>query len=145
MYHRSCRVVLCLLPLLYAYLFKPARPSSPFSAPQQSRFAAFVHRVRRRGNSLSSQNQRDRTGYAAIDQDEDGSSDGGDRDEQDAPRGLKGWEHALFWLPAFCDICGTTVSRRGFLLWMRDNTVDERRRTMMLIDRAMSSVVLTSS
>jgi hypothetical protein len=114
--------MLCFLPLLWTFLFSSPNPSSPFAAARPSR----AHRALRRitGNRTSS-------GYQVVGSD-DGelAADHGDDDEEaevegaligsarDGPGGgdlaldadggsrkLEGWAMALFWLPAFCDIC----------------------------------------
>jgi hypothetical protein len=141
-------VVLCLLPLLYTYLFIAPRPLSPFSPPPPSRFSAFLHKRRsrfslhNRDGSLSSQDARVRSGYEPLGQSDhdDGDSDdegmgrrgmAGDESasEDGEVRGLRGWEHALFWLPAVCDICGTTVSSSSPCFG--GTTIRERKRLLM--------------
>ncbi|KAL7416043.1 hypothetical protein BDY24DRAFT_380871 [Mrakia frigida] len=106
--------MLCLLPLLYTHLFS-SPSTSPFSAPQPSRAKRFFHKI-------TGKQQNSSAGYEPIGT----SSDDGNDDDSgvDMSRGefgheggtLKGWKLLLFWFPAVCDICGTTLMNYGLIL-----------------------------
>lgn len=110
--------MLCLLPLLYSYLAEP-QPGSPSSKPRAVRLMDSVKRrlSPRPGGAPQ---------YLPVPHDDepaapqasaitfasgrvDGESDDGRAAEDENRRfGWRKW--ALFWLPAICDMSGTTVS-----------------------------------
>jgi hypothetical protein len=98
--------VLCLLPLLYSYLASPPDHAPASSKPRAARMMASLKRRLSPGSTSS--------GYLPVDQDEPSDRPvaarvDGELDGVDVSRHF-GWRKwALFWVPAICDMSGTTV------------------------------------
>lgn len=100
--------MLCLLPLLYSYLASPPAHAPATSKPRAARMMASL----KRRLSPSSRTPSD---YLPVGQDERldqplATRVDGDLVGEDISRHF-GWRKwALFWVPAICDMSGTTVS-----------------------------------